>query len=261
MNEEDTHGNNRGDELALQKWLMRAGVGSKGEVREWIAGGLVRIAGKEVTRFAEPVPAGAVVTLRGVPVAGVTETVVFLMNKPKKHLTQLEGEGEQPGLGQYLPDDAPRVFPVGRLDYNSEGALLFTNDGELARRVLHPDHELPKRYAVKLRDRLADDHPGFERMRQGITLKGVTYMPAVVEVGELRTRARWVRITITEGKNREIRNMCDACNFQVVKLRREAIGPIELGDLNPRVVRRLTDVEVEQLRVAVGLESGESKCR
>lgn len=232
--------------LALQKWLQRLGVGPKRPVRAMLAAGRVTVDGVIVRRFAEPVTGGEAIAVDGEPVTGGPRTLVLLY-KPVKHLTSLAH------LAQYLPPGLPRVFPVGRLDVNTEGALLFTNDGVLARRLLHPEFKVPKRYHVKIRGHLTNDDPGLDRMRAGMTVGKATYRPAEVRALELRTRATWVEIVLREGRFRQIRKMCAACGYQIVKLRRVTIGPIGLGDLTPRRSRVLGPEEVDALDRAVGL--------
>lgn len=239
--------------LPLQKLLQRLGAGSRSDVRLWIEAGRITVAGQVVTRFAEPVAPGAILALDGRALGAAAPRTVLLMNKPKKHVTAREDEFGRDALARYLPEDAPYLFPVGRLDYNSEGALLWTNDGKLARRVLHPSWSLPKVYGVKIRGHLSADHPGLERMRQGMSVGGESFLPVPVEVIALRTRATWVQMTLHEGKSRQIRRMCKACGLQIVKLRRLAIGPVELGDLKPRCVRALTSEELLSLDRALGL--------
>lgn len=238
----------------LQKWLQQIGVGSKRAVRELIRQGRVEVAGQIVTRYAEPVDPDQPILVDGSAVSRPTTTTVLLMNKPKKHLTIVDDQKDGPGLGRYLPDDAPRVFPVGRLDFNSEGALIWTDDGVLARRILHPQWSLPKVYGVKLRGHLTGDEPFFARVRRGMTIGETQYAPVEVKMGPLRSRATWVELTLREGKHRQIRKMCAAGGLQIVKLRRLSIGPIPLGDLNPRCVRALDDEEIAALRKAVDLE-------
>ena len=239
--------------VPLQKLLQRRGVGTKKAVQNLIQGGHVTVDGETITRFAEPISLAALVAVDGQPIEWELEPIVYLMNKPKKHLTQLESTGERPGLGQYLPDESPAVFPVGRLDYNSEGALLLTNDGLLARRILHPDWSLPKRYGLKIRGHLQEDDAGLQRIRAGMTVESLTYLPAPVQIVAYRTRATWVEVVLREGKNRQLRRMCAANRHQIVKLRRLSVGPIELGELNPRCVRRLTNSEMATLYGSVGL--------
>lgn len=239
------------DGLALQKWLQRIGGFGRAEAQQAIAAGRVTVDGALVTRFAEPVAIDAAIAVDGELIAEPAERAVWLMHKPKKHITALVDPEGRPALAQYVPADAPAMFPVGRLDFNTEGALLFTNDGVLARRVLHPEVALPKRYRVKVRGHLTEDDPGFAHIRAGLTVGNTTYRPAPVRIEQFRTRATWIELQLTEGRHREIRRMCAANGWQIVKLRRESIGPIELGDLNPRVMRPLTRDEVRALDDAV----------
>lgn len=239
--------------MPLQKWLQAAGVGAKHAVRQLIAEGQVRVDGVVVTRFAEPVTGRERIEVAGDVVADRALPCVLLMHKPKKHITGLVDPEGRPTLGGYLPADAPRVFAVGRLDFNTEGALLWTNDGALARRVLDPAVGLPKVYRVKVRGHLEPDDPGLDRIRSGLTWRNVTYRPAAACIDIYRSRATWVEIILTEGQFHEVRRMCHANGWQIVKLRREKIGPIELGDLNARVVRALTPAEREALYASVSL--------
>jgi 23S rRNA pseudouridine2605 synthase len=251
---EVVEGEEGGDEgRALQKWLIASGLGSKREVRGWIEGGKVTVDGEVVTRFAHPISAEQVVEVEGRPVVPGGGRTVLLMNKPVKHVTgRVDPEG-RPTWGGYIPEGLGHLFPVGRLDFNTEGVLLWTNDGQLARRILHPDYAMEKIYHVKIRDRLAEDDPGFDKMRAGMDLGEFVTRPAKVRFVAHRTRATWVEIVLTEGHFREVRRMCQRCGYQVVKLRRVAVGPIELGDLNPRCARLLSEEEVGRLAAAVGL--------
>jgi 23S rRNA pseudouridine2605 synthase len=231
----------------LQKWLAAQGVGSKNHIRQLITNGHVTVDGVVIRRFAEPISPEHVVAIDDEELGPPAPRTILLMNKPKKHTT------DWTSLGQYIPEETPRVFAVGRLDYNTEGALLWTNDGALARRVLHPEFELPKVYGVKIRGHLAEDDPGLDRIRAGMTVRGIHYRPAEAKITVYRTRATWVQLVLREGKHREIRRMCAACRYQIVKLRRLAIGPIDLGELNPRCVRPLSNEEIAALDVACGL--------
>ena len=206
------------------------------------------------TRFAELVPAAAAITVDEQPIAPASR-IVLLMNKPKQHVTARTDAFGRPALAQYLPPDLPFVFPVGRLDFNSEGALLWTNDGALARKVLHPSWSLPKRYGVKIRGHLAEDSPGLVKFRAGMLLPGQQLLPVPTTIIAYRTRATWVEMVLHEGKSRQIRRMCRASGYQIVKLRRLAIGPVELGDLNPRCVRPLREEEIAALEAALTRES------
>jgi 23S rRNA pseudouridine2605 synthase len=233
--------------MPLQKWLQWQGAGSRNDVRHAIAEGRVLCNGSRVTRFAHPVGPTDHVTLDGRAIVEQPERVVLLLHKPRRHLTALHTDDGTPHLGSYVPADAPRVFCVGRLDFNTEGALLLTNDGGLARRVLDPSHALPKVYRVKVRGHLAANDPGLQRIRDGLVHDGTAFRPAPCAIECYRTRATWVRLILTEGRFREIRRMCATNGWQIVKLQRIAIGPIELGALRPRCTRVVTPCELEAL--------------
>ena len=153
--------------IPLQKWLIRLGLGSKREVRLWIRDGHVLVNGQRCTRYAEPVQEDMNITVNGIPIGRPPEPVVWLMNKPKKHITGLVDPDGRPTLAPHLPMSLPRLFHVGRLDFNTEGALLWTNDGQLARRILHPDSHLEKVYHVKIRGHLSEDNPVWNKCLEG----------------------------------------------------------------------------------------------
>lgn len=232
--------------VPLQKLLQARRAASRDTVRSWIQDGRVRVNGNCVTRFAEPVPADAVLQLDDATLPN-PPAIVLLMHKPKRHLTALVSGDDRPTLAAYVPHWAPEVFAVGRLDFNSEGALLLTNDGALAHRLLHPAFAIEKRYGLKIRDRIEPDDPRLAVFTRGIVQGGVTYRAVRVAFRELRARATWIDVWLNEGKNREIRRLAQEAGFQIVKLRRESIGSVELGSLNPRCVRALTPAELQDL--------------
>lgn len=237
----------------LQKELARRAGLSKREATEAIREGRVTLAGAVVRRFAEPVPEGAEIAIDARPVTEATGHVHLLLHKPRKHLSTLDPPDRADGLARYLPLGTPRVFLVGRLDYQSEGALLVTDDGELARRVLHPDFAVPRVYRVKVRDRLEADDPRIASLGDPIRIEGRTVRAAEVGFEVHRTRATWIRIVLVEGVHHEVRALCRRARLQIVKLRRESIGPVALGDLKPRCVRPLGAEELRALRAAVSL--------
>jgi pseudouridine synthase len=230
---------------SLQKWLQAAGIGKR-EAKAEIRAGRVAVDGDVQTRFAAPVPQGARVTVDGAPIEPAAP-VWYLLHKPRKHLSTLE-PGREDGLARYLPQDAPRVFLVGRLDYGSEGAILLTNDGTLARRVLDPLRAVPRVYRVKVRDRLEPDHPKIVSMARPIRIGRRVVCARSVAFEALRTRATWIRVVLVDGAHHEVRALCRRARLQIVKLRREAIGPVQLGDLRPRCVRPLREDELRAMR-------------
>ena len=241
--------------MRLHVFLARAGVLSRQKNKAVIREGRVSVNGAVVTEpFAEVDPSGDRVEVDGAMVALPERFTYLLLDKPRGHICTLAPDPEgRATLRPYIPEELATVHPVGRLDYNTEGALLLTDDGELARRVLHPDHDLPKVYRVKVRGHLAPDDPAFDVIRAGVVLDGERTRPAEVSWEAHRARATWLRIVLREGRFRQIRRTAGLFGWQIVKLRRVAIGPIELGDLTPRTFRTLTPDEVRALAAAVGL--------
>jgi 23S rRNA pseudouridine2605 synthase len=236
----------RGDRT-LQKWLASHARSSKSAARAAIREGRVCVSGVAVTRFAEPLDDGAEVTLDGRPIDRATTRVHLLLHKPRKHLSSLDPDRPD-GLARYLPAGTPRVFLVGRLDYNSEGAMLVTDDGDLARRVLDPAYGVARVYRVKVRDRLDPSDPRIASLARPIRIAGRTVRASEVSFEAHRTRATWIRVVLHEGVHHEIRALCRRARLQIVKLRRESIGPVTLGDLKPRCVRPLRAEEIRELQ-------------
>jgi 23S rRNA pseudouridine2605 synthase len=191
------------------------------------------------------------ITVDGRPVRGAESPVYLLLNKPTGVVTTLADPHERPTIADFLRGVRQRVFPVGRLDFNSQGLLLLTNDGELALRLTHPRYGVYKTYHAKVRGR--PDAEALARLRAGVPLEEGTTGAAKVRVIEERDKRVWLEISIAEGKKHEVRRMCEAVGHPVEKLTRIALGPIKLGKLAPGQLRPLTEVEVAKLRAAVGL--------
>jgi 23S rRNA pseudouridine2605 synthase len=230
----------------LQKVLARAGFGSRRASEELIASGRVRVDG-EPARLGQRVdPATARVTVDGVPVVTDTALVHWLLNKPAGHVTTAaDPQGRRTVLD--LVPDAPRVFPVGRLDRETEGLLLLTNDGELAQLLAHPSHGVEKEYLAEVEGVLA---PGaIRRLRSGIDLEDGPTRPArvrvVQEAGD-RSSAM-IEIVVKEGRKRMVRRMCSAVGHPVRRLVRTRIGPLRDVKLAPGEWRPLTAAEVREL--------------
>lgn len=241
--------------MRLHVLLARAGLLSRQRNKALVRSGAVRVDGAVVVEpFAEVDPEAQRVEVDGVGRVELPSGFTYvLMCKPRGHVCAFVDPEGRPTLAPYFPPEMPVVHPVGRLDYNTEGALLLTDDGELARRVLHPDWHLPKRYRVKLRGHLRPDEPAFDEIRAGVELDGVRTLPVEVRWEALRTRATWLELTLREGRHRQIRRTCARFGWQVVKLHRISIGPLELGALTPRTWRLLGPEEVEALAGAVAL--------
>jgi 23S rRNA pseudouridine2605 synthase len=174
--------------------------------------------------------------------------VYFMMNKPRGTLCSAgEAEGKD-SIYKLLPPGLPRVFSVGRLDVQSEGLLLLTNDGDLSHRLTHPKSHVPKVYDVKVQGQL--DDRARERIERGLVLDGRRTLPVVVEVDRHSQSNTWYRFTLLEGRNRQIRRMCEAVGVNVLRIRRVQIGPLQLGSLPLGAVRPLEEPEVAALQRA-----------
>jgi pseudouridine synthase len=196
-------------------------------------------------------PSADRITVDGRPLPSAETLVYLLLNKPTGVVTTLADPQGRPTVGDLLRGVRRRVFPVGRLDYNSQGLLLLTNDGELALRLTHPRYGVLKTYRVKVRGR--PDEEALARLRSGVRLEEGTTAPAQVRVVEERDKRAWLEISITEGRKHEVRRMCETVGHPVEKLTRIALGPLKLGKLPPGRLRELGEVEVAKLRRAVGL--------
>ncbi len=182
------------------------------------------------------------------------KTYVYLMlNKPRGYVTTMHDELDRRCVTELLDAVKTRVYPVGRLDRNSEGLLLFTNDGAFANAIMHPSRHISKTYRVTVRPDIGDEQ--LIRLSEGVTLDdGTKTMPATVVVKDKQPGRVVLLITIHEGKNRQIRRMCEAVGLEVARLRRVSIGPLRLGMLKPGEYRELTAEELRAIRTAIGKE-------
>jgi pseudouridine synthase len=191
------------------------------------------------------------ITIDGRPLRPAGEPLYILLNKPVGVVTTLSDPEGRPTVRDLLPDVRARVFPVGRLDFHSSGLLLLTNDGELALRLTHPRYGIRKTYRVKVKGA-----PGPEALAQlaaGVRLEEGVTAPAEVRIERNQEGASWIEITISEGRKREVRRMCERVGHPVEKLTRARLGPLKLGKLAPGEHRPLTEREVHELRRTVGL--------
>lgn len=238
--------------VRLQKLLAERGVCSRRQGEEWIRAGRVRVNGVVVTELGTKVdPAADRVEVDGRPLPPAPASYVYVMlNKPPLVLTTWHDPRGRPTVRHLVEaqrPDLPRLFPVGRLDWDSEGLLLLTNDGELAFRLVHPRYEVAKTYRVTVGSPVSDRE--LARLAQGVELEDGPTRPAKVE----RKGEREFLLTIREGRNRQVRRMCQAIGHEVVRLVRVAEGPLRLGHLPSGRLRLLTPREVAALRRAVQL--------
>jgi 23S rRNA pseudouridine2605 synthase len=228
----------------LQKVLARAGVGSRRSVEELIAAGRVRVNGRRAHLGLRIDPSKDKVEVDGLAVPLGIGVVHYLLNKPRGVVTTAADESGRPTVLDMV-DPAVRVWPVGRLDFDSEGALILTNDGELTQRLTHPSFHVPKTYVAEVQGRLGG--PALRRLRRGVELDDGPTLPADAVVLEQVRGSTLVELTVHEGRNRLVRRMFEAVGHPVVRLVRTAIGPIALGRLKPGAVRKLGPEEVRLL--------------
>jgi len=231
----------------LNKLLARAGVASRRAVDRLIEEGRVSVNGSPVAELGsrvDPEQDNVKVDGRRIELRPRAFSY-FMLNKPKGCVTTLSDPEGRPTVSDLLQRVRARVFPVGRLDYHSEGLLLLTDDGDLANVLTHPRHGVAKTYSVKVRG--TPDAPALERLRRGVSLDGRRTLPAKVAMTQ-RGPNSWLEITIKEGRKQQVRRMFESQGHLVVKLRRIRYGGLELGDLAPGELRRLGERELERLR-------------
>jgi len=238
--------------IRLQRFLAQAGVASRRKSEELITLGRVKVNGKVVTELGSKVdPARDKVSVGGRQLAA-EEPVYVLFHKPKGYVTTLSDPEGRPTVMELLKTVKERLFPVGRLDFNTEGVLFLTNDGELAHGLMHPKGEVEKTYHVKLRGRV--DDAALKSLARGVTLDdGSKTAPAgVARIGET-DKNTWIELTLHEGKNRQVHRMAEAVGHQVLKLERVRYAGLVLGSLKAGSYRRLVAREVDELYRVAGL--------
>lgn len=228
----------------LQKILSSRGVASRREAEKMILSGRVTVDGVPATLGDTADPMANQIAVDGKPLPGNGPRVYLMLNKPRGYVTTLSDEKGRPNAAQLVADCGMRVYPVGRLDMNSEGLLLFTNDGDLANRIMHPSGEVEKEYEVKVRGY----HPGSEALlARPIELDGRPIRKPGVTLLQVSGQTARFRITIHEGRNRQIRRMAQAAGLEVARLKRIREGKLQLGDLPAGKWRYLTEEEVSFL--------------
>jgi 23S rRNA pseudouridine2605 synthase len=236
-----------GSSMRLAKFLAHAGVASRRAAEGLIAAGRVSVGGELVTDPARDVDDSSGVALDGRPLAGPEQRVVYALHKPVGVVSTARDTHGRPTVVQLVPARGARLYPVGRLDRDSSGLMLLTNDGELANRLSHPRYEVPKTYRARLGGG-AIAGAELERLRRGVKLEdGLTAPARVRRVGS--AEANLIELTIHEGRNRQVRRMCEAVGHPVLELVRTGFGPLRLDGLAPGAHRRLVEHEVERLRV------------
>ena len=239
-------------EERLQKVLAAAGVASRREAEKFITGGRVKVNGKLVTELGTKVTARDAITVDGKPIQR-EEKVYRLFYKPRGVVTTMKDPEGRTCIADFVQDLQARVYPVGRLDYNTEGLLLLTNDGALAQNLTHPSHEFTKTYQVTVLGLVPQEK--LDQLRLGVMLEDGMTAPAVVTLQGYDNERGLTNfeITIHEGRNRQVRRMCDFLGFPVRKLMRTKMGPLNLQGMRRGDSRELDEFEVTTLLEAAGL--------
>lgn len=229
----------------LQKRIAASGLMSRRAAETAIAAGRVTVDGRTAS-LGESVAPEARVCVDGRPLPAAEEKVYIMLNKPRGYVTTLRDEKGRRDVAELVRGLNVRLYPVGRLDMDSEGLLLMTNDGELANRLMHPSHEVSKTYETWVEGACTEERLAL--LRQPMELDGYTIRPAQVELCERGESGGRLSITIHEGRNRQVRRMCELAGLRVTRLRRVREGGLELGELKPGRWRPLTEEELRQLK-------------
>ena len=229
----------------LQKILSARGVCSRRKAEEYIQAGRVTCNGRVCALGESADPDVDEILLDGKPLPSGSSNVYIMLHKPRGFVTTLSDEKGRRNAAQLVADCGVRVYPVGRLDMDSEGLLLFTNDGEFANAMMHPKHEVDKTYEAWVTGFTAE---GLEKLKMPIVLDGYTIKKPAVTLKKANGDQALVTVTIHEGRNRQVRRMCAAAGLHVTRLRRIAEGSLTLGDLPKGKWRYLTDAEIRELK-------------
>ena len=242
---------NKRELVRIQKVLSESGIMSRRKAEDYIEKGKVTVNGRKASIGQKIDPARDIIAVEGVRVdtRQHQKKIYLALHKPRGYVTTMDDELDRRCVAQLVQDAPARVYPVGRLDRNSEGLLLMTNDGDFANDMTHPRYHIPKCYRVTVRPDMNDEQA--MRLAEGVELDGRRTAPAQVTVLSKEPGRVVVQIVITEGRNRQIRRMCEAVGLEVARLKRISIGPARLGMLPPGKWRMLTQPELSALRSAI----------
>lgn len=233
--------------MRLNKYIAECGVASRRGADKLIADGAVKVNNRTVTTLGVDINTdNDTVTVNGQKITLVNRYVYIMLNKPKGCVTTVKDDKGRKTVMDYIPQKDKRLFPIGRLDYDTEGLVLLTNDGDLAYKITHPSHEIPKTYVAKVEG----DVPEAElaKLRNGIELDGITTHRAKIKKLGFEEGISRIEITIFEGKNRQVRRMFEYIGFNVAFLKRIQIGDLKLGGLGRGMSRYLTDREIDLIK-------------
>ncbi len=232
--------------MRINRYIAAAGVCSRRKADELIANGNVKINGARVSEMGTDVAEGDIVEVNGRIISANRRLIYIAVNKPVGYITSMDDDRGRPTVAELTADIPERLFPVGRLDYNTSGLLIMTNDGQMTYTLTHPKHEIYKTYVAKVSGVISDSR--IAHLRKGVDIGGFITSPAKVKLIRQMQRYAIVEISIREGKNRQVRKMFSAVGNKVQELERTAIGDIRLGRLMEGHYRKLNKQEIEYLR-------------
>jgi pseudouridine synthase len=241
-------------EIRLQKFLSQCGIASRRQAEDLIKAGRIQVNGRTVTDMGIKIdPNQHEVRFDGAPITLPKELIYILLNKPKGYVTTLSDPQGRPIVTSLVKDIPERLFPVGRLDLDTEGALILTNDGEFAQRIQHPSHEITKTYEAQIAG-----HPSQNQLRQlaeGILIDDKITARARITIMKRKRHTTLVQITIHEGRKRQVKRMFEAIAHPVVQLKRIAYGRLKLNNLESGKYRRLTSGDLEKIFLEFPLQT------
>lgn len=232
----------------LQKYIADCGLMSRRAAEKEIEAGKVKVNGV-TAKIGDSVNEGDKVTLDGQAVRKKGKKLYYILNKPQGYVTTMSDEFGRKTVAELLPDTAERLYPVGRLDKDSEGLLICTNDGDLANKLMHPSYHLKKTYLVNCRGNVYGDQA--DKLRAMKSLDGQPIAPVDVEIVSRSENGSVLRFVLSEGKNRQIRRMCEEAGVSIMQLKRVSIGPIRLDSLAVGQCRQLTPDQLDELKSAL----------
>ena len=240
------------DRIRLQKYLSMCAVASRRKAEELIAQGKVKVNGK-VAQIGDKIsPKYDTVTVSGRKIVGSRKHYYIMLHKPRGYITTMDDEMGRKCVAELVRDVGARVYPVGRLDKDSEGLLLMTNDGEFANHMTHPSKHIPKTYRVTVRPDVTEDM--LTAFATGMEIDGRITAPADAHIIEKQDNRVVMEIVLYEGRNRQIRKMCESLGLEVARLKRTSMGSLKLGMLPPGKWRELKEDEVHKLMVSSGMK-------
>ncbi len=235
-------------EERLQKFLAEAGIASRRKAEELITAGKIKVNGQVITALGTKIDPqkDEVLYLDKQVSKKEVEMVYIMLHKPEGYVTTAKEQFGRPGVMDLVRDVKTRIFPVGRLDYDTSGLLLLTNDGDLTYKLTHPKHDVEKTYIAKLYG--TPDDMDLQKFRRGVFINGRQTKPAKMQIIEKGERQSTVEIILHEGRNRQVRKMCEAIKHPVAQLKRVATGELTMGNLPKGKYRRLTMKEIKYLK-------------